>query len=81
MAEFLPMRKACELAGGITALARLLNVSPQLIHRWASGQQEIPHIRCVQIKKLTNGAVTRQMLRPDDWHEMWPELQAPTAES
>jgi len=81
MSHFLPMRKACEYFGGITALARLLDVSPQLVHRWASGQQEIPHIRCVQIEKLTNGDVTRQMLRPDDWWEMWPELQTPRPET
>ena len=35
----------------------------------------IPIVRCVQIEKLTNGAVTRKDLRPDDWHEIWPELK------
>ncbi len=26
------------------------------------------------IERATNGAVTRRDLRPDDWHEIWPEL-------
>ena len=32
-------------------------------------------MRFAQIEKLTNGAVTRKDLRPDDWHEIWPELK------
>ena len=29
---------------------------------------------CVSIERATGGAVTRQDLRPDDWHLIWPEL-------
>jgi len=29
---------------------------------------------CVVIEKATGGQVTRQDLRPDDWHLIWPEL-------
>ncbi|WP_114973381.1 transcriptional regulator [Rhodoferax ferrireducens] len=29
---------------------------------------------CVAIEQVTNGEVTRQELRPDDWHLNWPEL-------
>jgi DNA-binding transcriptional regulator YdaS (Cro superfamily) len=32
---------------------------------------------CVLIEKITNGAVTRRDLRPDDWHRIWPELVTP----
>lgn len=28
------------------------------------------------IERATNGAVTRQLLRPDDWKQIWPELAA-----
>jgi DNA-binding transcriptional regulator YdaS (Cro superfamily) len=28
----------------------------------------------VAIEQVTNGAVTRKDLRPDDWHLIWPEL-------
>lgn len=29
---------------------------------------------CVKIERVTDRKVTRQDLRPDDWHEIWPEL-------
>lgn len=29
---------------------------------------------CVRIRRSTGGAVTRRDLRPDDWHQIWPEL-------
>lgn len=74
MSDFLPVRKACELVGGLSALAKLLGVAPPIVYRWASGERPVPHLRCVQIEQLTNGEVTRQMLRPNDYYEMWPEL-------
>ena len=33
----------------------------------------------VLIEKATNGAVTRQELRPDDWQAIWPELSELTS--
>lgn len=30
---------------------------------------------CVRIEKVTEGRVTRQQLRPDDWEAIWPELR------
>lgn len=29
----------------------------------------------VRTETSTGGLVTRQVLRPDDWHEIWPELK------
>lgn len=29
---------------------------------------------CVAIEKASAAEVTRRDLRPDDWHEIWPEL-------
>lgn len=75
MSDFFPVRIACELVGGITALAKQLQVAPQVVHRWAAGQQTVPIIRCVEIEELTEGQVTRQQLRPDDWSKIWPELR------
>lgn len=74
MSNFEPVRTACDYAGGISALARHLDVAPQVVHRWASGQQEVPIIRCVEIEILTKGLVTRKQLRPIDWMKIWPEL-------
>ncbi|MDK4680166.1 helix-turn-helix domain-containing protein [Kingella negevensis] len=41
---------------------------------WATGKRPIPIKRRVQIEGLTQGAVTRRDLRPDDWAQIWPEL-------
>jgi DNA-binding transcriptional regulator YdaS (Cro superfamily) len=32
------------------------------------------------LERATGGVVTRQDLRPDDWHLIWPELAEPKAE-
>jgi DNA-binding transcriptional regulator YdaS (Cro superfamily) len=29
---------------------------------------------CVSIERESDEEVTRKHLRPDDWHEVWPEL-------
>lgn len=39
----------------------------------------VPPKQCVRIEQLTRGAVTRRELRPDDWREIWPELDAAIA--
>lgn len=78
MSDFAPVRTACEHVGGITALARLLSVTPQIVHKWAAGQQPVPIIRCVEIEEITNGLVTRKQLRPDDWYQIWPDLRTET---
>lgn len=75
MSDFSPVRTACDILGGITSLAKQLSVAPQVVHRWASGQQPVPIIRCVEIEELTGGQVTRKQLRPDDWHQIWPDLR------
>lgn len=31
---------------------------------------------CVAIEQATDGCVTRQDLRPEDWQAIWPELTA-----
>ena len=33
-------------------------------------------ILAARIERATNGAVTRQELRPEDWRDIWPELTA-----
>lgn len=45
------------------------NISP-----WVRGERPFPPQQCVAIERETGGAVTRQALRPDDWHLIWPEL-------
>lgn len=62
------VKKACEVAGGVAALARTLGVSPPTVSQWISGVRRVPVARCPQIERATGGAVRCEDLRPDvDW--------------
>mgnify|MGYP001768450432 FL=1 len=63
-----------EKPGRPIELAGLIGASPVLISQWATGKRPVPIERCVPIERATDGAVSRIDLRPDDWHEIWPEL-------
>lgn len=66
------LREAINESIGQAELARRLGVSKAAVSQWLSGV--VPIERCVAIERATNGAVTRRQLRPDDWQEIWPEL-------
>lgn len=68
------IERAIKTAGSATRLARTLGVSVQAVCFWRDGRRGIPVEKCFAIERATNGAVTRRDLRPDDWHEIWPEL-------
>lgn len=55
-------------------LASAIGVPQSFVVKMAKGQKQVPAERCVPIERATAGAVTRKDLRPDDWHEIWPEL-------
>lgn len=60
--EELPICKAAKAAGGQSALARLLKVTPQAVQKMcASGR--VPAERVLDIEKATG--VSRHELRPD----------------
>lgn len=61
--------------GRASELASRLNVSRSYLSQMASGLAPISPERCVAIWQETNGMVTRQELRPSDWHKIWPELR------
>jgi len=67
---------ACQHLGSAVALADALGISSPTVSEWRSGRRPVPIERCVEIEQVTGGAVTRQQLRPDDWHRIWPELIA-----
>ena len=75
MADFQPIRDACNHVGGTANLARQLGVAAMTVSDWATGKRPVPVVRCVEIEELTGGAVTRKQLRPDDWYQIWPELR------
>ena len=57
------INKAIEYYGSQAALARACGVSQMAVSKWT--RHGVPPERALQIEKLTDGAVTRQDLRPD----------------
>ncbi len=55
------LERAITEAGGVTALARAINVTPQAISQW----DRVPAERAIAVEQATKGKVTRQQLRPD----------------
>jgi DNA-binding transcriptional regulator YdaS (Cro superfamily) len=66
----------------------IIHTSPSLRKTWAAscgiaeaylyqiltGRREASPALCVQIENASGKQVTRQMLRPKDWAQIWPEL-------
>jgi DNA-binding transcriptional regulator YdaS (Cro superfamily) len=67
------IERAIRAAGGQSKLAAAIGVTPPAIAEWRHGARPVPPARCVQIERITGGAVMRWDLR-DDWAEIWPEL-------
>lgn len=63
---------AYELRMPLSQLCHKLGVNARLMAYYR--KTEIPPKICVQVEKLTQGKVNRQMMRPTDWAEIWPEL-------
>jgi DNA-binding transcriptional regulator YdaS (Cro superfamily) len=61
--------------GRASRLAEKLGISRSYLSQLASGTSAISPERCVDIERETDGEVTRQDLRPDDWPRIWPELR------
>lgn len=62
MSEFCPaLRRAIEIVGKPTDLARLVGVTPQALSQW----KRVPPMRVLQVEAATGGRVTRHELRPD----------------
>lgn len=62
---------------GAKAIAGRLGVSVQRLCNWS--ERGVPIEWCARLEQATAGAVTRRHLRPDDFHEIWPELAAKEA--
>ncbi|MCO6427539.1 transcriptional regulator [Nitrosomonas communis] len=56
------------------SLAAKMGIHPVLLSQWRNKVRPVPIEQCVPLERATNGLVTRHSLRPDDWHEIWPEL-------
>ena len=50
-------------------------ITENSLRRQISGGQKLsPHV-CVGLENLSNGALIRPDMRPNDWHLAWPELR------
>lgn len=62
------IQRAARVAGGQSALARALEVTPQAVQQWCVAGAAPPE-RCIAIETAVDGAVTRYDLRPDVFGE------------
>ena len=74
-----PLDKAIELCGGVGKLAAAIGISQSAVSNWRARGTSPEPVNCVAIEQATDGAVTRQDLRPSDWHLIWPELASKEA--
>jgi DNA-binding transcriptional regulator YdaS (Cro superfamily) len=59
--------------GRQAALAAAIRVPPVSISNWAAKKRPVPLPHVLPIERATRGCVTRQELRPADWHMYWPK--------
>lgn len=60
------LRHAIALVGSQAKLARAVGVTPMAISQWK--KRQVPPEHCLQITRITNGAIRCEDLRPDlDW--------------
>lgn len=57
------LQEAIKKAGSMSALGRLLGITPQAVKAWRDGNASLDAMRCVEIEKVTG--VSRKKLRPD----------------
>jgi DNA-binding transcriptional regulator YdaS (Cro superfamily) len=70
------LQKAVSIAGSQKALADQIGVVQSAVANWLK-RESVPAEHCLPIEKATGGRVTRQELRPDDAHRIWPDLAIP----
>lgn len=63
------LKTAIRCVGGLTALAKVLDLSPQAIFQW----KRAPAKWVIKIEEATDGAVSRHILRPD----IYPPMRRP----
>lgn len=60
--------------GRQASLSRATGLAASFINEMATGRKPVPIAHCANIERATDGLVTRKDLRPNDWHQIWPEL-------
>ena len=65
------IKKAVEIVGSQSKLARMLDLNNNSVYGWMRGQSVPSPINCIGIEKLTQGAVKRTDILPDyDWNKL-----------
>lgn len=67
-----PVDIASRKVGGRSRLAEILGVSASAIGNWK--ERGIPAEHCQALRRITEGELTLQQMRPNDWLKYWPEL-------
>lgn len=68
-----PIQKAVELAGGQSAVARELRISPQAVGAWVRNRK-IPPTRVLQLESLAAAGARKKRRKPVTRHQLSPEL-------
>ncbi|MGI4935545.1 MAG: transcriptional regulator [Janthinobacterium lividum] len=72
-----PIEQACASVGGQASMAKRLGVAPAVVNQWVKELRPVPIIYCCAIER--ESGVSRKMLRPNDWHLIWPDLKSRSA--
>lgn len=59
------IEKAAEICGGQSRLARAIGVTPAMVHQMITGMRPISAERCIDVERVTCGAVKCEDMRPD----------------
>lgn len=64
-------------ATGLTQaeFARRIGVSQSQVYQFLNDIRPVSEKVCVRIEERTNGKLSRKLLRPHDWADIWPELR------
>ncbi|MDN7939368.1 YdaS family helix-turn-helix protein [Burkholderia multivorans] len=66
------LQRAIEKAGSQSALARLIGKKQPHIHKWLHSPNAMRPENCVLVGAAVG--IPYRDFRPDDWHQIWPEL-------
>lgn len=70
------IKQFIELSPGNAAkLAAEIGAHPPDVSMWASKKRAIPIKYGAKIEQATGGQVTRKVMFPDCWQDVWPELK------
>ena len=59
------IKKAVEIVGTQSQLAKVCNVSFGMVNQWCTGRRQVAAEHCPVIERATAGAVRCEQLRPD----------------